>query len=309
MFGSNLLDVAIGLIFVYLIFSLVVTVINEIIATYLGLRAKDLEQAIGRMLSTGAFSKEFYEHPLIRSLAKDNKSRPSYIEPATFSRVVTDILQPRGRVASLSTSIRAFAAGVPDINATSQPLPPDIRLLLGLAGDAQDNVEEFRKKLEDWFNETMNRVTGWYQRKIKIITLFIGLVITIIFNVDSVKIYKTLSTNNKVRGEVIVAATKYFDTYGVSGDEGSVTRQKLDELLCDQIDPTVNILGIGWPHNKPYIPASEILSAVAGWLLTTLALSLGAPFWFDMLSRIMKLRGTGTQVPTNTSEPRPQPVG
>jgi hypothetical protein len=185
----------------------------------------------------------------------------------------------------------------------------DIELLLEFANEAQNDVEEFKKKLEAWFNETMDRVSGWYQRKIKLITLGIGFVVTILFNVDSIKIYKILSTNNKVRGEVIVAAAGYLDkTASFDVGAGSATAEKFKELLCEQIDPTVNVLGIGWPYDQ-FQENMKLLSwsKVFGWVLTIIAISLGAPFWFDLLNKVMNLRGTGK--PVETSDPKPQPVG
>ena len=46
-----------------------------------------------------------------------------------------------------------------------------------------------------------------------------------------------------------------------------------------------NLLGWG------YIAAVKIV----GILLTTIAVSLGAPFWFDMLNKLVNLRSTGVK--------------
>jgi hypothetical protein len=51
MFNSVALDVVIGLIFIYLLYSLLATVISEMIASVLGLRARNLKVAINRMLN------------------------------------------------------------------------------------------------------------------------------------------------------------------------------------------------------------------------------------------------------------------
>lgn len=326
MFGSNLLDVALGLTFVYLLFSLLVTVVNELIATYTRMRAKNLEAAISRMVFTGDFKNKFYEHPLIKSLVKKDGKAPSYIEAKTFAKVVTDVIQVNGDVrnlaegkvsTSLSDAIKDFraknvVAAIPAKKVLfwtrSEIKPPpstDMDLLIEFSNDAANNVGDFNKKLEEWFNQTMDRVSGWYQRRIKLITLGIGILITILFNVDSINIYKILSTNNKVRGEVIVAAAGYLEQqnkYQLDPDAGSVTAEKLEELLCKQIDPAVNILGIGWPHDSlnDNLRTINWLTAPLGWILTIIAISLGAPFWFDLLSKAMNLRGTGTQVSTKS---------
>ncbi|MEI9918406.1 MAG: hypothetical protein WDO14_06335 [Bacteroidota bacterium] len=303
---------------------------NETIATYLKIRASELEVAISRLVFTGGFKKKFYDHPLIKSLVKKDRKAPSYIEARTFAKVVTDIIQTNGNVEKLqenktllplNVAIRKF--GESNRNEERQkrkilgtvklpPLPStDVELLLEFANDAGNNVEDFKKKLETWFNEAMDRASGWYQRKIKTITLVISLVVTILFNVDSIEIYKTLSTNNKVRGEVIVAAAGYLDNQvRITPDSGSVrTATELKKLLAEQVDSTKNVLGIGWPHDSNGNIKLPEPTAPIGWLLTVIALSLGAPFWFDLLSKAMKLRGTGTQVPTKSPEGTTQPVG
>jgi len=45
-----------------------------------------------------------------------------------------------------------------------------------------------------------------------------------------------------------------------------------------------------------------------GWLLTILAISLGAPFWFDTLNRIITIRGAG-RAPAEAQRPRPKEPG
>jgi hypothetical protein len=48
-------------------------------------------------------------------------------------------------------------------------------------------------------------------------------------------------------------------------------------------------LPIGWGANAP----DNVLTSIPGWLITIAALNLGAPFWFDLLSRLARLRGSG----------------
>jgi hypothetical protein len=58
------------------------------------------------------------------------------------------------------------------------------------------NIETFIKSIENWFNGTMDRVSGWYKRKIQIFVWGIGLVLAVMFNADTFNIYGTLSSNN-----------------------------------------------------------------------------------------------------------------
>jgi len=96
MFGSAILDTAIGLIFVYLVISLIVSAANELLAAVFRLRAQNLFLGIRELLqdpsATGLVSR-FYEHPLIEALAAQDK-KPSYIPSRTFALTLLDIVSP-----------------------------------------------------------------------------------------------------------------------------------------------------------------------------------------------------------------------
>jgi len=92
-----LLDVVIGVAFVYLLLALICTTANEWIAGARGLRAKTLQRGIGQLL--GPLADEFYRHPLIATLSQPGE-RPSYIPAHIFSSAVLDLLgrHAEGRV-------------------------------------------------------------------------------------------------------------------------------------------------------------------------------------------------------------------
>lgn len=89
MFGLEILDVVIGLMFVYLLLSLLATAINEYISAVMNRRGKELARGIGRLLedlegpdalrsafkglhsstAVQSLTEQFYNHPLIRPLA------------------------------------------------------------------------------------------------------------------------------------------------------------------------------------------------------------------------------------------------
>jgi len=121
MFNNIALDVVIGLLFIFLLYSLLATIVQEIVATQLAFRAKVLEKAILRMLEDGKtttrfplldrikgfieiiittnrlkdkrFATAFYTHPLIKYLAEDNyHSKPAYLHASNFSKIIIDLL-------------------------------------------------------------------------------------------------------------------------------------------------------------------------------------------------------------------------
>src|SRR5437868_14334357 len=80
-FGSTLLEVAIGVIFVYLLLSLLCSAFSELMEAFIKFRARDLEKAIGKLLNNQDLVKEFFDHPLVKPLGET----PSYIPARTFS--------------------------------------------------------------------------------------------------------------------------------------------------------------------------------------------------------------------------------
>src|SRR5690348_17625127 len=115
MLGSQTLDVAIGLIFVFLALSLVVTAFNELVAAWLKRRPNNLWQGIVRLVGDEAFAKALYDHPLISSLSQSSSLKPSYIPSRTFALAVLDTLTGAGSPPPSDTrQVAAALAKLPD---------------------------------------------------------------------------------------------------------------------------------------------------------------------------------------------------
>ena len=91
-----ILDVAIGLIFMWLILSIATMSVQEWIASYLKWRANDLKTAIQRLLADKAWAEQLYNHPLIAGLSKKTGRKPSYIPANKFAMALFDIVQTAG---------------------------------------------------------------------------------------------------------------------------------------------------------------------------------------------------------------------
>lgn len=360
MFNSVVLEIVIGLIFIYLLYSLLATVVQEIISTNFSLRAKVLENAISRMLEDGnkfrfrlkglvslffpsrkqedtmGPSKLFYCHPLIYYLGESKKSKPSYINKGTFAKVLIDLL--RGEKARPGMDLKTLIQQSLDEGKTAWgKVQIDEQTLIYLNSiwtDANGDIEKFRIYIENWFEETMARASGWYKKYTQLILLFIGLGIAIVFNVDTLEIVNKLEKDPEIREQLVqqadnfVAAhpnldkelvdaktqhTKLMEIIAKKGSavdsiDPSIEEQKIaayeqlkvkrdslinaaDQLINDDLNKVNNLLGEqiwsykwrGWP---------SFLQSIFGWFLTAVAISLGAPFWFDLLNKMMKLRSS-----------------
>jgi len=323
MFNSVVLNVVIGLIFIYLLYSLLATIIQEIIATNLGLRAKMLNKGISRMLDDNSNAKEtsdaFYSHPLIKYLGENNsRSKPAYLNSKNFSKVVIDLLRGDKLLANQSfipLIDQSLNDGKTLWGDGTKICPQTLSYLKSLWVDAQGDVEMFRRLLEQWFDDTMERASGWFKKKTQMILFLIGFALAIIFNIDTISIAGKLSKDPKLAAQLADNAAIYMqnnkemlnvqlNTPGALGNQNSEEyKSSLDsiftrssnlmitanDLVKGSINDTNKLMGLGWTGD-----ANDFIwwRNIIGWLITAMAISLGAPFWFDLLNKFMKMRSS-----------------
>ena len=307
MSDSIALNVVISLVFIYSLYSLLVTTLNEIIASFFNLRAKTLEKGIRRMLTdngdkVNTIVDAFYKQPAIKYLGENNTKKPSYLTSASFSHALV----------YLCTNL---AAGAPDAQAQlltgiqeiKKVNPETGKFLERLYNEASGDLSKFQELSEKWFNETMDRASGWYKKQTQRITLFVAFIVALTFNVDTIGIVKNLSANPKLATEVVEMADKYAVARKTNSDvikteSNDKENQEADEQIRisfanaqklvasnSDIQNANSILGLGWKDIKD---ATALLCSVLGCVITALAISLGAPFWFDLLNKLMQLRGS-----------------
>lgn len=292
MFGSTILDVAIGIVFIYLLVSLVISAVNELIAALLKSRANNLSKGIQVLLqdpSQNGWAARLYEHPLIASLSTPN-SKPSYIPSRTFALALLDLIAP-----ATTDGTRTVA----DLKTGLANLPgPLQRTLTTLLEEAQHDVERLKKQIEIWFNNGMDRASGWYKRKTQWIQFFLGLTLVILLNIDSVHIGRALfAVNSPMRASLVESAKSFV------AQPGGINRPMKD--VVEAISAAS--LPIGWSEfPKP----NQWPTLVLGWLITAFAVSLGAPFWFDLLNKFVNVRSSGKAPEEEPKSPKevPQPA-
>lgn len=272
MFGSNVLEIAIGLVFVYLLLSLLCSTINEqVITRFFALRAKTLEEGITNMLANSQGKElvnQLYENPLIRGLSQNAASgkprKPSYIPADTFA------------LALMSTKVVQAYKINPD--AANNSIPAALGLLMS---NPKDDPARVLANIEAWYNETMDRVSGWYKRRVQLIIFALGLVIAVGLNVDTISIITTLSNDSVIRSTIVSAA---------QGSANSPTNVNLAALQksIEQVQ-----LVVGWSTSTLPAGVWAWILKIVGLLATTFAVSLGAPFWFDLLNKFMAFRSSG----------------
>jgi hypothetical protein len=272
MLDHPVLATALGLIFFYVVLSLVVSAVQEWLASLLALRARNLRAGVARLVGE-AEAARLYDHPLIRRLAQPGQL-PSYISPDTLSAVALDLVAKDGGERGLAADEDGGA--LVDKIAPDHPLRP---LLDPLVDRGVDTAAAVRTKLADWFDEGMTRISGWYRRRVKLFVVVIAGVLTVATNASSTHLAADLWRNDALRATLAAeAAASVRD-----GDLDRV-RERVDAARLEAFP-------IGWRK----VPATALgwLQVAFGWLVTVAAVSLGAPFWFDLLGRVADLKGTG----------------
>ncbi|HEY0606383.1 MAG TPA: hypothetical protein VGD58_25895 [Herpetosiphonaceae bacterium] len=278
---------------------------------------------------SGISIKKLYEHPLISSLYNGDygqKSRwirgsnlPSYIPARNFALAVMSLVYDENALdpeAPLSfDSLR---------EAVSR-LPTDLHIrgaLLALIDSADQDLDKVRQNIEEWYNGTMDRVAGWYKRRAQWVLGIMGFGFALFLNLDTFAIATTLARDAYAREALVAASQTYIDeakaspvaspppTTSCNNDKNS------PECRFDTNMTTLRSLPlpIGWSWDKlPPDPLSQNwwwfwFFKILGLLCTGLAVSLGAPFWFDLLNKLMVIRSTvkpKEKSPEEGSEDRP----
>jgi hypothetical protein len=332
MLNSTTLEVAIGMALIYLLLSLLCTGINEAIAGILGSRAKNLEKGIRSLFTEGLMvSKDadgvmitdasgkplpgptlaagIYDHGLVQSLYQSGAGKgianwygggtnlPSYIPSRTFSSALFDMLFPDDEV----TAASAPAANLQHMLDALKCLPPSkgAQAMTTLVKQAGGDVERTRQAFEQWFDDGMDRAAGWYKRKTQLVLFILGLSLALSLNVDSIAVGRALWNSPALRSYAVADAETFAKTH--PGEMPSVSVKESFSALQSLALP------IGWNGENVYFKFAKdpstgcykfqhntngLFFAMIGWLLTAVAMTLGAPFWFDLLNQFMVVRST-----------------
>jgi hypothetical protein len=307
--SGQILDTAIGLTFIFVALSLVCSFIQELIASVFSWRSEFLERGLRSMLQRTPDSEDdgpdtagvaladkvlgsaFIREKLSAQARRRGRRVPSYLSSRTFGLALLDTIAPpaTGGQDLLTRARTGLAQILPD---HEHPVRRQLEVLLDEAGEDRDR---FRRAIEGWYDDTMDRVSGWYKRRSQVVLVAIGIVVAGVANTDTVEVTTRLWKEDAVRAAIVAQASEAVE----AGDSEDLER-RLEEhgSVVDgvrQLD-----LPIGWneangqPEDLDLLGGDDSTIAwLAGVLLTGLALSFGAPFWFDALSKLARLRISG----------------
>lgn len=225
----------------------------------------------------------------ISKLAEDLKNLEANDPTNTF-----EIESAKEELDFLNTDLQKRLSEFPEFLNETLKIDPDTKYQLkNLWNEAADDVDKFKWLISNWYEEQMDRIAGWYKRKITYLTFVVGFIIAVLFNVDTIHIVKDLSTNETMRTLLVNSAQEFIaNNPGGINDSTKIEQKEYIDAVKKEMDSYNSILSESNEDNYP---------AILGWLITAFAISLGAPFWFDMLNKVMKVRPS-VQIPSNSNQ-------
>lgn len=337
---ESLLQIIIALIFIYLISSLVVSELQEQFAAWHQFRAKNLKDAIRIFLGENT-TKALYEKSLLSAFNQrsDRKSDTdtreksstgfSYIEPQVFAEsliaYINTLLDEENKFlktdlvgdeqGDIKTGILKKLSSLSVGDYIDEQTIKKLREIAYTTKLKYDNptLENFTQEIALTFNQIMERTSGVYRRNAKGISLIFGLIAAVLFNIDSFYIVNQLYKNPTLTQEINNLANNIDENYKSCRDIAEKDKAKETECRDTAIKElkgieTTQPLPIGWKKNDssffPLLQESQNpFFAIFGWLITGVAISMGAPFWFDLLGKVINVRNTGKPISTDAKKP------
>jgi hypothetical protein len=366
---SALLDVAIGLILLYLILSILASALNEILSNLFQWRSAFLVNFLERLLEDPELIRTFFQDtPLALHLELPSpattggttpatmpqrvragvmgfrnrlallREMPSYIKAEDFAQSIFDMMRALRNAQTGEQSARGLSLEEWKGVVNNAKMPANLRnVLTSVLDKAQDDIsttsselDKVRKNLEDWYDRSMDRVSGWYKRRTQFALFFIGLALSVIFNLDTISIANRLLQNPALREAIAAQAQAEAQHLSASAPNfvltptavltpqpgatpvaptpaavasvqpGSVEVVRQNISIVHDLQDELNQLNIplGWPDPNMPDPGQGVqlmwwVTKALGLFITTLAVYQGAPFWFDLLNRITNLRSAG----------------
>jgi hypothetical protein len=285
MFNSTILDLALGLVFIFLALSLAVSATVEALASIRNWRSRSLLQGMKDLLNDSEFAglaRDMYNHALVNPrddgnavTERDLKNPPAYIDPKGFAYALIDLTNLAGK------SPVAMKSAI-DLKIKNRQLN---NFLNGVIDQTSGDLGRVRDELAAWFDNGMDRVSGAYKRKTQAWSFVIALMMIAALNVSAIDIGRVLWQQPTISrtiaanpNQTLAQALKQLDELGNAG------------------------IPIGWTEaNRATFCSTRGIWTALGWVVTAIATLFGAPFWFDALQRIVRLRSAGP----SPSEKRP----
>ena len=217
-------------------------------------------------------------------------------------------------------TLNRYKAGLLALSVTHPRLKQILGALLSELSNAEVETEtaqfRARQNIEDWFNNSMDRLSGWYRRRSQTAAYSLAIALALLLNIDSFHLANTLWHDSYMRDALVETASQLAQ----ANPDGALESADLENAFADLFSAYLPIGWVGAPmtvdsscgvsakgthriviSDQCYplinLPATSGFSGWAlkifGILITGIAAAQGAPFWFDVLKKLINIRMTG----------------
>ena len=343
-----ILEVAIGLVFVWIILSAATMEAQNVFGRLFQTKAKFLRKMILEMFGGDEkYVEAFYEHPAIQELYRrgifNRRKYPDYIPNPVFAEVALEIFVNLGigeDERKDGVSLQEIINRVDTIYKDNPILGYNLRRILpNFDGDEfiaksrsiEKRAGEIKKGVESWFDASMIRASFWYKEKAQVIAFLLGLSIAFAINVDTVEIARQLWRDPTLRQTLVAQAEAIkpeSEPISVVDLEGYYqdlhlpvgwTSDRLETTSCSGISVQNDYLVVATEGGCYQVSSLPAFGDFWGWVVKLLGLTFsafaamqGAPFWFDMLRKLLDLKNgskeSGAEPPASPPVPVAPPV-
>jgi hypothetical protein len=243
------------------------------------------------------------------------RSLPSYIPARSFAEAVIELVVPNEAGQTTMNTVQHYIGQLPD------SMGPMRASLDALAADAAGDITRFRTSVEHWYDDHMDRVSGWYKRHVTRITFAVGAILVLLFNINTISIGRALYSDSAVRSAVSTVAAKGTNcpapnsspSPSASPGEGQGGLNCLGNLETQLSAAAQAGLPLGWgtaadctgPNahcnwwdqrgilSRHGNSAWQFILVLLGFVITIAAIAPGAQFWFGLLTKVGSLRSSG----------------
>ncbi|MDT7579340.1 MAG: hypothetical protein QOK35_604 [Pseudonocardiales bacterium] len=267
---------------------------------------------------TAPVTTALWDSPLLTSLQsrrvgvlrKGALRNPQYVSGRTFARALVDLL-----VSTDPDGTPPVVLRIEKIRVAVDSLPAELPLrrpLLSFLARAGGDVEVFERAVEQWYDEQMAKIGGWYKRWSRVILGVVGFLVAAAVNIDTVQVAHSLYVDAPLQQAVVATADAGALCRDVTDPQARTTcaTTQLETLRAAGLpvgysagcDPAAWTWGPCWRWSDQDTPSGwDFPRKLLGWLVTAFAVSFGAPFWFEALSKLGSLRNAGTKPSSSTA--------
>lgn len=321
---APVLDFCISMLLIFFLLSIVVSGLTEFWSSRIGKNSRStlLFESLLKVFNdpnNRNFAEAIYRHPLVENSKPTENDLPAYLDSKTISQTLIEVIlrdqfpyqiqyDSEGRPKVIEPNLESIDILSLFTKSINELKPSDLKTMLQSFILGSKSIEEVKPKIEYWYNSYMDRVSGWYKRRLKVSLFFSALLVTIFINADLFRISKALWNDQELRSALVEQAIQVTnDSTFLHEMEGMTPEEKkeyVDEIYSEL---KLKSLPIGWVSELPDKESNffELISyncekyasfsTVFGWILMAFALHLGAQFWFDALVKLVNIRGAGVK--------------